>query len=90
MPSFRIPTPIRPQILPEHRIPLDGLKRNPLMLRIIFALNKLTPLLIRRHFQPRKIGPATGAVCFQVDHESRDSVSTPRCPRPVVVVDVVA
>ena len=90
MPSLGIPAPIRSQILPEYRIPLNRLKSDTRVLQIPPALDKFTPFLIRWHLQPWEIGAAAGTGRVQVDHEGRYSVTSSRGSCPVVVVRVVA
>lgn len=92
MPGFRISCPIRPQILPKHRITLDRLECDPhLRLPLPIALQKPTPPLPGRHFQPWEIRAAALAVRIKINHEGAEPVPAP-CQRssPVVVVTVVA
>lgn len=94
MPRLRPPTPIRPQILPEHGIALNRPKRDPpfLFRRLILTIQKLTPLRIPRLAQPREVRSPAFTPSGKVHHKRAYSVSTAPARRasPVVVVHVVA
>lgn len=94
MPRLRPPTPIRPHVLPKHRIALNRPKRNPALplRRLILTIQKLTPLGILRLAQPREIRPPTFTPSGEIHHKRAYSVSAApaRRARPVVVVHVVA
>jgi len=98
MPRLRVPRAIRPQVLPEDGVALDGLERDAFvpLPPFLLTLDKPTPLLLlvrRRHPQPREVRAPAGAVRAEVDHEGADAVAAAAVlqrARPVVVVAVVA
>lgn len=96
MPRLRIPSPIRPQILPKDRIPFNRLERNPFLqpsttTLTILTLQKPTPSPPNRPLQPWKIRAPTLTVRPQIHHERAQPVTPARKrARPVIVMPVVA
>ena len=94
MPRLRNSPSIRPEVLPEYRIPFDRSKRYSF---IFLTLQKFTPLRSRpgrsilRPVQPRKIRPSPNTIRRQIHHKRTHSVPAPtRRPGPVKVMPVVA
>lgn len=105
VPSLRDPSSIRPQILPEDRIPFDRLERDSFSLPlltipvplttvltaiIIIAFQKPAPRPRARPPQSRKIRPPSHTIRRQIHHKRTNPIpASRRRPRPVEMMPVM-
>lgn len=96
VPCLQIPRPVGPKILPEHRIALDRLERDPFYLLLLpvlsfVALQEPTPFLPSRHLQPREVRAPALAIRVEIDHKRAQPIpASGQRARPVIMVPVVA